>query len=214
MKTAFFDIDYTIIRNTSMERVFMGYLWRRRVITCFDIIRTALFIVRNISDPSGLAIRSRRPYLEGKSVKIIETIAGDCFTDAILPLIAKGAGDEITRHKQAGHQIVLLSGTLEVLARYLSKYVGADYYYACNTEVSAGHYTGRIIPPIPYGKGKQEVLLSHSKEYNIDLNKCFAYGDSMSDMNIFKVVGNPCVVNPGSRLQRIAEDKEWKIVYW
>jgi len=214
MITAFFDIDHTIIRNTSMERVFVKYLRRRGVITYFDLLRTAFFIIRNISDPSGLSIRSRRPYLEEKSVKKIETIAGECFKDAIIPLIAKEAIVEITRHKEAGHQIVLLSGTLEILARLLSRHVKADYYYACNPEVSGGYYTGKIIPPIPYGEGKRQILLSYSKEHEIDIRKCFAYGDSVSDINVFEFVGNPCVVNPGRKLFGIAREKGWNIVNW
>ena len=214
MITAFFDIDYTIIRNTSMERIFVKYLRRRGIINWGDILRTLLFIISNISEPSGIAIRSRRPYLEKKSVNIVEALASECFRDAIIPLISKEAIIDITRHKEAGHQIVLLSGTLEILARLLSRHVKADYYYACNPEVSGGYYTGKIIFPIPYGEGKRQILLSYSKEHDIDLRKCFAYGDSMSDINVFECVGNTCVVNPERKLFGIARKKGWNIVNW
>lgn len=197
-----------------MERVFIKYLRRGGIINWRDILRTLLFIIRNISEPSGIAIRSKRSYLESKSINSVEAVAGECFKDAIIPLISKEAIIEITRHEEAGHQIVLLSGTLEILARLLSQHVKADYYYACNPEVSGGYYTGKIIPPIPYGEGKRQILLSYSKGHDIDLKKCFAYGDSMSDINVFECVGNPCVVNPGRRLFGIAREEGWDIVNW
>lgn len=214
MIIAFFDIDHTIIRSTSMERIFFKYLFSKSHIKVTDVLYTIAFILHHIFDASGLRMRSKRPYLQGKSVALMGALATQCFYEAILPLVSIEAAAEIGRHKDAGHRIILLSGTLEMLAGSLSQYVGADESIACRPEVADGYFTGRIIPPIPYGEGKREILISYAREYRIDLKQCFAYGDSLSDMGIFESVGNPCVVNPGRRLSAIAKKRGWEIRYW
>lgn len=214
MIVAFFDIDHTIICGSSMERVFVKYLITRGHIKVIDVLSTVAFIFRHLSDTSGMSIRSKRPYLRGKSVALIDALARRCFHEAILPLISKEAIATIGKHKDAGHCIVLLSGTLEMLARPLSRYVKADHYIACRPEEGDGYFTGRIVSPIPYGEGKRQIILSYAREREIDLKQCFAYGDSMSDIAIFESVGNPCVVNPGRRLFSIAKKRGWGIKSW
>lgn len=214
MIAAFFDIDHTIISGPSMERIFFKYLMARGYIKGIDIIRTAAFIFRHLSDTSGIRVRSRRPYLQGKSVALTDALASQCFHDTILPLVSKGAIAEIRRHQEAGHHIVLLSGTLEMLARPLCHYVKADHYIACIPEEVAGYFTGRIVPPIPYGEGKRQILISYAKELGIDLKQCFAYGDSMADIGVFESIGDPYVVNPGRRLRAIAGKRGWTTVKW
>lgn len=214
MIAAFFDIDHTIISGPSMERIFFKYLMARGYITGVDVIRTAAFILRHLSDTSGIRIRSRRPYLNGKSVALTAALASQCFHDIILPLVSKGAIVEIRRHQEAGHHIVLLSGTLEMLARLLCHYIKADHYIACRPEERAGYFTGGIVPPIPYGEGKRQILNSYAQELGIDLEQCFAYGDSMADIGVFDSVGYPYVVNPGRRLHAIAEKRGWTTVKW
>ena len=214
MVVAFFDIDHTIICGTSMERAFLKYLFKSRYIKVSDILRTAVFICRHLFDSSGISIRSRRPYLQGKSVAVIESLAAQCFKKSILPLISRDAMETIRRHKKAGQQVVLLSGTPHILARLLSRHVNADYYIACKAVEAEGYFTGDILNPIPYGEGKRDILLSYATEKGINLKECFAYGDSIADIGVFRSVGNPYVVNPARRLRLIAAEKGWRIVYW
>ncbi len=214
MVIAFFDIDHTIIHGSSMERLFVRYLMKKGYIKAIDALRTVAFISTHLLDTSGIAMRSRRPYLQGKSVELMEAQATQCFNDLIQPLVSKDALLEIKEHKKAGHQIVLLSGTLEMLARLLCRYVDADYYIACRTLEVDGYFTGIVAPPIPYGEGKRKIVLSYAREKGINLRECYAYGDSMADLGVFESVGNSYMVNPGRRLSAIAQKRGWKIRYW
>lgn len=214
MITAFFDIDRTIVSGTSMERIFFRYLFKKRFITIIDVIRTLAFICRNLFDTSGIAIRSRRPYLQGKSVSLIKSLAGQCFTEMIIPQISDRALSKIREHKDSGHRVVLLSGTLDILAEQLTRFVNADCFMACNTVSKDGQFTGDIMPPIPYGDGKRDIVLRYAQEQRIKLKECFAYGDSIADSGLFRSVGNSFVVNPGRRLKGIAEECGWEVIRW
>lgn len=214
MVAAFFDIDHTIVRGTSMERIFLRYLFARRYVSIMDLVRTVVFICRNLSDSTGITIRSKRPYLQGKSVSLMKSLAEQCFKEKIVPKISAKALARIMGHKDAGHKVVLLSGTLDILAEPLSKFVNADCFMACNTVSEEGCFTGDIMPPIPYGDGKREIVLRYAKEQVANLKECFAYGDSVADSGLFRSVGNPSVVNPGRRLRVIAKEGGWGMVNW
>lgn len=212
MIAAIFDIDHTIIRGTSMERVFLKYLIKQKIVGGMDIIRTALFVLSHLPDP--VYMRSMRPYLRKKEVETILFHGEICFRDRIVPLISEGAMKKIAYHKQEGHTVILLSGTIDILADLLAKHIGVDHYIASCPERKNGYYTGRIIPPIPYREGKREILLSLVAEKGILLRQSFSYGNSLSDRHILECVGNPCAVNPGARFKRMAERKGWNIEYW
>ncbi len=214
MVAAFFDIDNTIVRGTSMERIFLRYLIAGRYVSVMDMLRTVIFILGNLTDKTGVVIRSRRPYLEGKSVLLMKSLAGQCFKEKIVPKISEEALARIKEHRSAGHSVVLLSGTLDILAHELSQFVKADEFIACETVGKGEYFTGAIKPPVPYGDLKRDIVIGYAKEHALDLKECFAYGDSMADSALFRSVGNPYAVNPGRRLRVIAKEGGWGTVNW
>ncbi len=214
MLTAFFDIDHTIVCGTSMERVFLKYLFARRYISAMDILRTGIFIFSNLFDTTGIAIRSKRPYLQGKSVSLMKSVAEHCFKEKIVPLMSIKALAKIREHQKAGHRVVLLSGTLDILAQELTRFIKADHFIACTAIEKDGYFTGDIMPPVPYGDLKRDIVLRYAQEYAINLKECFAYGDSIADSGLFRIVGNPVVVNPARRLYGLAKERGWEMVTW
>ena len=45
-----------------------------------------------------------------------------------------------------------------------------------------------------------------------DLNQCYAYSDSASDLPMLEAVGHPVAVNPDAKLERHARRNGWPIV--
>lgn len=45
----------------------------------------------------------------------------------------------------------------------------------------------------------------------IDLKGSFAYSDSVTDLPMLELVGNPVAVNPDRELRRIATERSWRI---
>ena len=68
--------------------------------------------------------------------------------------------------------------------------------FAARIECQGACYTGAVIPPLPYGIGKRQLIVSHAQEKGLDLTSSFAYGDSPGDTEILDLVGYPVVVNP------------------
>jgi Phosphoserine phosphatase len=75
-------------------------------------------------------------------------------------------------------------------------------------------YTGALIPPLPYGRGKRELILAHAEEMHLDLAGSYAYGDSPGDRTFLNWSGNPLVVNPIRGMARMAPRRGWPVATW
>jgi phosphoserine phosphatase len=73
--------------------------------------------------------------------------------------------------------------------------------------------TGKI-QKVAYGDGKCVVTKEWADANSIDLNLCWFYTDSMSDVALMEAVGFPVAVNPDARLRKHAETKGWPVEDW
>ena len=48
----------------------------------------------------------------------------------------------------------------------------------------------------------------------LDLASSYAYSDSITDLPMLELVGNPVAVNPDRELARIAREREWEVRYF
>jgi hypothetical protein len=63
-----------------------------------------------------------------------------------------------------------------------------------------------------YGEGKAEKIRRITEERGYELQSCYAYSDSGSDLPMMQLVGNPVAVNPDRALQSVAHHRGWPIV--
>ncbi len=47
--------------------------------------------------------------------------------------------------------------------------------------------------------------------FGLDLERCSAYSDSYNDLPLLNAVGNPCAINPDTRLRDHARSHGWQI---
>ncbi len=221
---AFFDLDGTLVPRPSLERRFVRLLrWRGdlRFSNSMRWLGEALRLA-----PHGLdAMRhANKMYLRDVRVAAGTRYAVP-FQETCLPFLFHRAGlERIQWHARRGHAIVLLSGTLEPLARIaahaLQKHFqtrGCDLAVrVCATclEERDGHWTGRVLGEAMFGKAKARAAAQFAADEGLDLRRCFAYGDGTSDRWLLAAVGNPAVVNPSPRLARMARREDWPILDW
>lgn len=211
IKAAIFDIDHTILKGHSSERIFIRHLRERGIITPRDIIRFVLTFLTRLITLNGIYIKKNKSYLKGKDVKVLEDEAGRCFRDKIMPYISTAALREIQEKKDSGYTIVLLSGTLDILIGQFKEYCKADIAIGSNLQRVNGVLTGGLEGIHPYGRGKAKLLEELALKMEIDLKGSFAYADHFSDIKFLRMVGNPVVVNAHPALWLYAKVKGWNI---
>lgn len=211
---AFFDVDHTLLPGTSLEREFFRFLLQQHCLGWGEILGTAGQVLHASVDWTGQWGRAYRPYLAGKSVAWMESLARVCIHRTILSRLSPEALQTLEGHRHRGHWVVLLSGSLDLLVFPLAEAIGASDAIAARTERRGGRLTGALYPPIPYGRGKECLLETYAHQHRIDLQRSYAYGDSLADRWVLSRVGHPRVVNPGWRLRWIARSRGWSVLRW
>jgi HAD superfamily hydrolase (TIGR01490 family) len=112
--------------------------------------------------------------------------------------------DRVKWHKEQGHKIITVSGSPKELVREMAiKYGFDDYRGAVYVMDKDSVYTGEVIPMWD-SESKKKAINGLIEEYNIDMSKSYAYGDTSGDYTMLKMVGYPVCVNPTEELLRKA----------
>jgi len=139
-------------------------------------------------------------------------LADEAFDRVLRSAVFPGARDLVQRSRSEGHEVVLVSGTLDFLMERLAKHLGATGIIGNRLEFQDGYATGRLERPIVAGPEKARLLRAWARDHGHELDECFAYSDSYSDVPMLSVVGHPCAVNPDLRLLKLARTYSWPVV--
>lgn len=211
---AFFDVDNTILPGEASEVRFFRWLWRRGVVGWPEARESLAWIIRHLPACSLHPLRERKLYLAGKPAQVIEPLGEEFCREQLCPFVSPAAMRTIDEHREAGHAIILLTGSLDFLIDPIALALQADRCCAGSLEQMNGVYTGRLIPPLPYGEGKRQLVEQLARDLTLDLSLCYAYGDSPGDLEVLRTVGHPTVVNPIRGMARKARQQGWPVVRW
>jgi len=141
-----------------------------------------------------------------------------------VPAFLAEAIERVGWHAKQGHAIFLVTGTLEPLAsaaalalilrlavRGITTSIGTC---ATRLEEVNDRWTGRIVGEAMFGEAKVRAVRQIAAELNLDLARCYAYGDSAHDRWLLEAVGRPAAVNPSRELERTAMRRGWAILRW
>ena len=211
---AFFDVDNTLIPGSAVEVRFFRFLWRRGVVGLWEAQESVRHLLRCMPPLSLHPLRERKLYLAGKRVSDIEPLAESFVLETIHRHLASKGLAALRRHQDAGHRLVLVTGSMEFLVAPLARHLQVDCVLAGRPEHRDGIYTGHLIPPYPYGEGKRILVEAFAQTHGLDLRQSFAYGDSPGDVEALRLVGHPLVVNPIRGMARIAKRHGWRVEKW
>ncbi|WP_028062078.1 HAD-IB family hydrolase [Solirubrobacter soli] len=138
--------------------------------------------------------------------------AKEALPDFIQPRIQSEAVRRIREHKRRGDKVILLTGALDFLVEPL-KHLG-DELVAARLVERVGRFTGELAEPPLTADGRASMTARLAADHGVDLAHCHAYGDSLADLPMLELVGNPHPINPDFRLSREARRRRWPIEEW
>lgn len=209
---AVFDIDGTVLKDTSAERIFIRYLIAKGQLDLIDGIHYALYFLSTSFRDWARATKGNKSYLKGKNARRMDEFADECFRERIEPRISDWAIGRIEKHRSEGLEIVLLSGTLDVLLDRFQRFFHADHAHGSVLSVEDGRYTGHIDGVYPYAETKAELVRSSYAADSYDLSASHAYANHHSDFVFLELFGHPTIVNPGSRTFERSKNRKIDIV--
>ncbi|MEI8255583.1 MAG: HAD-IB family hydrolase [Deltaproteobacteria bacterium] len=215
MPASYFDVDGTLV-TTNLVHPTVFYMVNQA--TPF---RSLGKIARAALGGPRMALaewRDRRTFnellyglYEGMSEDRLLSLADEAFDKVLKKNIYAGARDLVASCRDGGHDVVLVSGSLDFLMNRLAKHLGATDVIANRLEIHQGYATGKLLRPVVAGPEKARLVREHARAKGHDLDACFAYSDSYSDVPMLSVVGHPAAVNPDAALERLARAYDWPV---
>jgi HAD superfamily hydrolase (TIGR01490 family) len=213
---SYFDVDGTLIR-TNLVHPTLWYLMHQR--TPMRSLQKLARAAWKTPQMIWAEMQDRRMFneilfssYEGISKDRLMILADDAFSDIMKKALYPHAKDLVSRCRDEGHDVVLVSGALDFLMTRLADHLGATHVIANRLEIKDGYATGRLLRPVVAGPEKARLVREHAREHGHDLDDCFAYSDSYSDVPMLSVVGHPAAVNPDGKLERLARTYGWPVL--
>jgi len=212
---AFFDLDKTIIAKSSalaFTRPFQaGGLISRRA-----MLRSAyaqfVYLVGGADHDQMEKMREFMSKLcAGWEVATVREIVADTLHNIVDPIVYDEAVTLIDEHHLAGRDVIIVSTSGSEVVEPIGALLGADHVIATRLAIEDGRYTG-AIDYYAYAETKAEAIRELAEERGYDLDRSYAYSDSITDVHMLEAVGHPHAVNPDKDLRRVAAGRGWPVL--
>lgn len=215
MAASYFDVDGTLV-STNLVHPTLFYLLNQAT-----PLHSAMKLGLAVAKAPWMAVaemRDRRLFnemlfsvYEGVSEDRLLSLAEEAFDTVIKPRIYPAAKDFVKASTDKGQDVVLVSGALDFLMKFLADYLGATDVIANRLEIKDRFATGKLLRPVVAGPEKARLIRDHARSKGHNLDECFAYSDSYSDVPMLSIVGYPAAINPDRKLLLLAQAYHWPI---
>lgn len=203
-KAAFFDIDGTLYRNSLMIEHFRKLI-KYEVIDPITWHSNTKHLYEDWKKRRG----NYDDYLLELANKYIQSLIGlnkkdiNFITDQVINL----KGDSVyayTRkminwHLNNDYLVFFISGSPDFLVEKMANKYEITDFRATKYLTENDIFTGKVVQMWD-SESKEKAILDFKKEYDLDLENSYAYGDTNGDLSMFKLVGRAIAINPTNEL--------------
>jgi phosphoserine phosphatase len=116
----------------------------------------------------------------------------------------KGAKETLTRLREEGLKVVLLSAGLSPIIERIIEDVEVDFFLANELVTKDGFLTGEVVVKVPF-HDKDKILLDIIQKLDIEIGDCAAVGDDETQIPLFKMLRLGVAFNPtNQKVERCA----------
>ncbi len=209
---AIFDFDGTIIAGYSAtvfikEQLKRGDLSARNF---FDLM-TAMtnFGMGKLGFSAMMVVNAQ--FMKGTDEQTYTDLGEQLYIEQIARLIYPESRALVDAHLAKGHTLAVISSATPYQVEPAASDLGIDNVLCTYLEVEHGKFTGGVVRPTCFGEGKVTAAEKLAGKFNADLDNSFFYSDSHDDLQLLERVGHPKVLNPSSKLERIATHNGWPV---
>jgi HAD superfamily hydrolase (TIGR01490 family) len=214
---AFFDLDKTLIPGSSLFLLARG-LYDHDFYRVGDLLRfgweQAKFRTFGSESPESIT-RAREGalrFIRGHAASELREWGQEIVDERILPRVYPGIADVIAAHHAAGQPTFLVTAAPRDLAEMVAAGLRMAGALGTRANVDAeGRYTGELVGDILHGPAKAEAVAALAAQRGIDLSGSSAYSDSINDLPLLELVGDPRAVNPDRKLRAVARTRGWPV---
>lgn len=209
-RAAFFDLDGTLTKKNIYVFLLKRYLRKTKNIK----------LLFSFAWLSITQLRKKHGYFYQQAIKNLQQIDVDLFTQGIEEYLTEHADkiffkemlEVIRLHQQEDDLIFLISEEPEPILKPIAAWLGLPCI-GTRVGVIDGKFDGKIIGHIMKDHFKHETVIDLAHKYKLDLEKSFAYGNSVHDMDMLRTVTHATLVNPSKKLKKYSKKFGFKNLY-
>ncbi|HNW85582.1 MAG TPA: HAD family hydrolase [Candidatus Limiplasma sp.] len=203
---ALFDFDGTLIRGDSIL-LLVRYARRRNLLSASELPGILWAgVLYGLRLRTAVQSKERAlSFLTGRSAAEVETLANEFFRDVLQPRLRPQGMEQIARHREQGHDVLLISASSTFYLEPLRAILGLTDIIGTRFDTDAmGTFTGRVCGDNCRGVQKALRLAEYlaAKGERLDYDTSTAYGDSYGDLPMLRLCAHKVGVNPKPRLWR------------
>ena len=209
---ALFDLDQTLLAGFSAfsffrERFATGRISPREM---SDSLLSALSFALGRTGFSGMMAATTAAY-RGLAESVLRETGYEVFEKHLARQIFPESRALVEAHRSRGHTLAIVSSATPYQVEPVAEALDIPHVLCTRLEVENGVFTGHVLKPTCWQRGKLHYAEALAAREGIDLAESFFYTDSAEDLPLLEAVGRPRPLNPSGRLAGIARDRGWPI---
>ncbi|MCT8976158.1 HAD-IB family hydrolase [Clostridium sp. CX1] len=197
-KLAIFDVDYTLTKRETLAEfyLFMIKKYPKLIVHAPRGVFSAFLYAIKVLD-SQRAKENFIAFIDGVHEKDMQKIVEEFYEKRLSRIFYKDAMDTMKKLKSEGYKVYLISASAEFYLNELYKIKEVDKVIGTRFTQVGGKYSRKIAGKNCKGEEKVRRLMEVLKEENIevDFNNSYMFSDSLADLPLFNLVGNPYLIN-------------------
>jgi putative phosphoserine phosphatase/1-acylglycerol-3-phosphate O-acyltransferase len=209
---AFFDFDGTLIAGFSVFS-FIEEQIKRADLSPRELTELTVAVVSygvGRLGFSGLMVAAAR-MLRGVNEHSYAEFAAEVYEKYLARQIYPESRALVEAHFEKGHTVAIISSATRYQIESAAADLGIDTILCTELVVENGEFTGSVVRPTCWGRGKVTAAEKLAEACGVNLEESFFYTDSHEDLALLERVGRPQPLNPNDKLATISERRGWTI---
>ncbi len=214
-EAAFFDLDKTVLARSS-TLAFGRELYRDGLLGASTLLRglyaQTVYALTGADHEKMEQMRSALLQLtKGWEAERVNRIVRETLETVIVPLVYQEALELFAEHRAAFRDLWLVSSSGEEVVRPIARHLEVPNVIATRAGIDEqGRFDG-TLSFYAYGPHKATAVRQVAEARGYDLERCYAYSDSITDLPMLHAVGHPVAVNPDRELRAAAHAMGWPV---
>ncbi|WP_446897261.1 HAD-IB family hydrolase [Clostridium sp. LBM24168] len=209
---AIFDVDFTITKRETLLEFYLFMIKKHPIL----ILHVPISLISSILFITGFMNTKRTKeifigFINGIDEKEMNSLVNEFYNKRLSKIFYEDAISEMRKLKSRGFKIYLISASAEFYLNTLYNIKEVDKIIGTKFLKSNGRYSNKIVGKNCKGDEKVRRLKNYLQAHNIevDFENSYMFSDSLSDLPLLKLVGNPYLIN-----FRHKDTKGIKVLQW
>ena len=213
MKFIIFDLDDTLLCG-DCERYWSDFMIKKNLLKEGD--HTAK--INQFDDDYRKGILNFDLYssyiqepLKGRNLNEVNSFIKE-FIPNVIDELSDSLTEKLILESKSADKVLIASGSHDFLVKGFADYFEIESSIGTPVEIKNNIFTGNLSGEPTFKQGKVNAVKVWCSENNLKISDSIFYSDSINDLPMFEVCGQPIAVNPDKLLKDIAIKRSYEII--